>query len=249
MRNRYLLLLDLPAIALAAFGAFALRFDWLFLGGRSEFPWFLVAALLTKPVVLYIFGMYSRYWRYATASDLTAVTLAVSASSVAASVAVGMGLALNRVEHFSRSVLLIDWLLSLALIGGLRMSVRVIGEAQQKAQRNAMRTGDKRVLVVGAGQAGAMVVRELQGNPQLGIVPVGFLDDAHEKQGKWISRVRVLGPVSVLSTCVANLRIDQVIIAMPAAGGSVVRKWRNCAERRGSNRAQCLACLNCSTGT
>src|SRR2546422_597548 len=135
MRNRYILLLDLPLIAIAAFGAFALRFDWLFLDYRPEFLSFVIAALLIKPVILYIFGMYARYWRYATADDLLAITLAVSAASVVTAVYVGVGRAFGAVGDFSRPVLLIDWLLSLALIGGLRMSVRVIGEAHQKALR------------------------------------------------------------------------------------------------------------------
>ena len=67
MRNRYILLADLPLIAIAAFGAFALRFDWLFLSYRPEFPGYLAAALLLKPVVFLPFGMYQRYWRYGTA--------------------------------------------------------------------------------------------------------------------------------------------------------------------------------------
>src|SRR5207248_3327081 len=106
VRNRYILLLDLPLILIAAFGAFALRFDWLFLRYRPEFLTFVVAALLVKPVVLFVFGMYSRYWRYATAQDLLAVTLAVSASSVVVAAYIGVGRAFDVVGDFSRQVLL-----------------------------------------------------------------------------------------------------------------------------------------------
>ncbi len=224
MRNRYILLLDLPLIAVAAFGAFALRFDWVFLTYRREFPWFLIAALLIKPTVLYMFGMYGRYWRYATATDLVAVTIASIAASVAMAVYVGLGTAFHTTGDFSRAVLPIDWLLTLALIGGMRMSVRIIGEAQQKAQRAATAGTLKRVLVIGAGEAGAMVVRELQRNPQLGIMPVGFLDDAPAKLGKWIGGVRVLGTIDTLVAVARERRADQVIIALPAAGGTVVRR-------------------------
>jgi FlaA1/EpsC-like NDP-sugar epimerase len=233
MKNRYVLLADLPLIVVAAFGAFALRFDWMFLGYRPEFQSFAIAALLIKPVILYAFGMYSRFWRYATADDLIAVTLAVSGCSVCMALYVGFGRALDLVGSFSRSVLLIDWLLSLALIGGLRMSIRVLGEAHQKAQRISPPDRAKRVIVVGAGEAGAMVVRELQRNPQLGIVPVGFLDDAPSKQGKWISNVQVLGRMEDLIHRVAAHQIDQVIIAMPAAGGAIVRTVADMCRQAG----------------
>jgi FlaA1/EpsC-like NDP-sugar epimerase len=223
MRNRFILLLDFVLIAVAAFGAFALRFDWLFVEYRPEFLSFLIAGLLLKPLLLFYFGMYSRYWRYATAKDLLAVTLAVSAASVVMAVYVGLGRAFDIVETFSRPVLLIDWLLSLVLIGGLRMSVRVVGEAHQKAQKSASGIASKRVLVAGAGEAGTMVVRELERNPQVGLIPVGFLDDAPSKQGQWISDVRVLGRLDDVTRCVAAHAIDQVIIAMPAAGGAIVR--------------------------
>src|ERR1051326_8903609 len=86
MRNRYVLFADLVLIASAAFGAFALRFDLLFTHERTGFVVFLLAGLLLKPVVFYTFGMYRRYWRYATAQDLIAVVLAGSASSVAVAI-------------------------------------------------------------------------------------------------------------------------------------------------------------------
>ena len=223
MRNRYIFLLDEPLIAIAAFGAFALRFDWLFWDERPEFLPFLIAAFSIKPIVLYVFGMYSRYWRYATFHDSLAIVLAVSASSVLMAVSVTFLLAFGVAESFSRPVVLIDWLLSLALLGGLRMSFRVVAEAQSRKPRRALTSTDRRVLIAGAGNAGAMVVRELQRNPQLGMVSVGFIDDDPEKRGKWINGCKVLGPLSELREHVTTQKADEVIIAMPAVGGGVVR--------------------------
>src|SRR5450756_2493950 len=122
VRNRYFLLTDLLLIAIAALGAFALRFDWLFLQYRPEFAVYVLAAVILKPLVYFPFGMYSRYWRYGTAQDLIAIALAVSASSVVMAVFVGAGRATGHVPDFARPVLMIDWLLTLALAGGLRMS-------------------------------------------------------------------------------------------------------------------------------
>ena len=92
MRNRYVLLLDLPVIALAATGAFILRFDWLSPSSRAEFLPFLLAALLIKPPVFQAFGLYRRYWSYASAADLVAVFVGVTAASVALGLTVGVAM-------------------------------------------------------------------------------------------------------------------------------------------------------------
>src|SRR4026209_1591708 len=81
MRNRYLLLCDVPIVAMAAYGAFALRFDWYVPRSRQEFLPYLIVALLLKPAVFFGLGMYSRIWRYASVRDLLAVLTAVSVAS------------------------------------------------------------------------------------------------------------------------------------------------------------------------
>ncbi|MSO30110.1 MAG: hypothetical protein EXQ48_04090, partial [Acidobacteria bacterium] len=83
MRNRYVLLADLCLIPITAYSAFALRFEWRFYTVRHEFLSYVVAAVLIKPIVFHLFGMYRRYWRYASVKDLMAVLLAAAASLVA----------------------------------------------------------------------------------------------------------------------------------------------------------------------
>src|SRR5262245_14452619 len=223
MRNRYVLLADLPLIGIAAFGAFALRFDWLFVRYRAEFVPFLLVSLAIKPLIFYVFGMYTRYWRYATATDLLSVCLAVFSASVVMTAYVGIGRALDLVADFSRPVLLIDWLLTLCLMGGLRMSIRVVGEANDKSRRSKNTVVAKRVLVVGAGEAGTMVVREMQRNPQLEMTPIGFLDDDRSKRGKRIYDTTVLGDIAALEHVVKIGRVEDVVLAMPRASGASVR--------------------------
>jgi len=128
MRNRFVLLADLPTIALAAFGAFTLRFDLFFLSYREEFPSFLIAALLVKPVVYYAFGMYRRYWRYGNIDDVLMIVLANAAASLTLGVVLAVGLFAGIVPGVSRTVVLIDGVLALMLSGGLRLSIRVVGE-------------------------------------------------------------------------------------------------------------------------
>jgi FlaA1/EpsC-like NDP-sugar epimerase len=222
LRNRHVLLLDIVLIATAAFGAFALRFDWRFLNYRDEFAYFLALAIVLKPLVYYPFGMYSRYWRYISIRDVFAIGLAVTASSVALALAVGLGRATGWMPGFARPVLLIDWILSLVLAAGLRVSVRVISEAQGVGARPADESV-KRVLVVGAGQAGTLVVQELRRNPQMGMVPIAFADDASEKWHQQIHGLPVVGPLSALAVHLKTFGATHAVIAMPTAPGSVVR--------------------------
>ena len=225
MRNRYVLLADVPIVALAALGAFVLRFDWFFSRFQHEFFLYVVAALIVKPLVFYAFGMYSRYWRYASISDLVALTVAVSASSILMALLVGAALVTHTIEQFARSVILIDWLLTLVATGGARATVRIIGESRFKGSALPSVGGSRprRILVAGAGDAGAMVVREMQRNPQLGMLPIGFVDDDDTKIGKRIYSLPVLGPLAALGDVVGAHQIDVVTIAMPSAPGPVVR--------------------------
>jgi len=222
MRNRFLLLCDVPMIGVAACTAFALRFDWFFPLHRPEFVPFLVAALVVKPVVFVLLGMYSRVWRYASVQDLLAVLLAVSAAAVAVAALVAASMVGGWIVEFSRAVIVIDWLVTLCAVGGLRMAVRLASENTLRSSP-ASKALHKRALIVGAGDAGSMVVREVRRNPQLGIDPVAFLDDDVVKRGKRIHGLRVIGKVASLPSAVEQYGIAEVIIAMPTASGEVIR--------------------------
>ena len=233
MRNRYLLLSDVPLVAIAAYGAFALRFDWFFPLHRPEFVPFLAAALIVKPVLFVMLGMYARFWRYASVQDLLAVLLAVSAASVVMAALVAAGMVTGRLPEFSRAVIVIDWLLTLCATGGVRMAVRLAGENRLRPVSPAG-AALKRALVVGAGDAGAMVVREVRRNPQLGLDPVAFIDDDTVKLGKRIHGVPVIGKVDSLPAVVERYAIAEVIIAMPKAPGVVVRAVTEACRQSGT---------------
>lgn len=220
MKNRYVLLLDLLLIPLAAFAAFVGRFDIQFLDYRPEFFTYVGVALVIKPLVFVVMGMYRRYWRYTSIQDLAVVVMSVTVSSIA--MALLVVLARERLPvGFSRVVLLNDWLATLAVTGGLRVAVRVFYDS---AKPKGARLGfTRRVIVVGAGSAGTMVVRELRRNPQLGMEPAAFLDDDRQKIGKFIAGLPVFGGTSALAEVVRSQHIDHTLIAMPTAPGSAVR--------------------------
>jgi FlaA1/EpsC-like NDP-sugar epimerase len=222
MRNRYLLVADVAAIATAAYAAFGFRFGWLFLEARPEFPLFFVTALVTKVSAFLAFGLYRRYWRYAGFWDLVSLVLANSAAAVVLAILMVAARMAGLIEGLPRTVLPLDWVFALSLTAGIRASVRAIAEtASRKAKGNARKT--KHVLVAGAGDAGAMVVREMQRNPHLGLKPVALLDDDPEKQGRQIHGLTVVGRLDAVGVMANEYHIDEVIIALPRVGGAAVR--------------------------
>ncbi|MEZ0394888.1 MAG: nucleoside-diphosphate sugar epimerase/dehydratase [Anaerolineales bacterium] len=236
IRNRFVLAFDLAVIVLSALGSYALRLEM----GPDFFRYYLQGALwltglslLIKPLVFYLFGLYRRLWVYASINELKVIALAVTTASGVVAVAM-IGLFLLQVfgPGLPRSVLAIDWLLSLFGVGGIRFAIRLLAENRATAEKQKSgRT--QRVLVIGAGDAGALVVREMQKNPQLNKTPIGFLDDDPAKQRHQIHGVPVIGKLSDLGRVLESKRANEVIIAIPSAGGGVVRLVADACRAKG----------------
>jgi len=232
-RNRILFLTDLVFIIVAALGSFALRTDLgpLFIYYLPQSYVLIGASLIIKPPVFYLFGLYRRLWIYASIQELKLIVFAVSTASVIVSLIIVLARAIEILPYFPRSTLPIDWLLTLILIGGSRFGMRLLFEAQ--SSNGASRHGALRVLIVGAGDAGAMVVKEMQKNPQLRLIPVCFLDDDANKQKQQIHGIPVAGTLSDLARMVTLRRINEVIIAIPSAPGSIIRQVAEICRSRG----------------
>ncbi|HXD09874.1 MAG TPA: nucleoside-diphosphate sugar epimerase/dehydratase, partial [Anaerolineales bacterium] len=129
-----------------------------------------------------------------------------------------------------RSALGIDWLLSLVLIGGSRFALRLLAEQSMTARASGK---SKRAIIIGAGDAGALVIRELQKSAQLNLIPVGLLDDDPAKQKHSIYGVKVIGVVNDLSTAIDLHHVDEVIIAIPSAPGQLVRMVNDVCRLKG----------------
>lgn len=182
----------------------------------------IIVALIVKPLVYYQFGLYRRLWAYASIRELKLIAIAVTTASVILSIIVLLISFLMRSWEFSRGVLVIDWLLSLLAVGGLRFSYRIIAESQSTSKQSESRV--KRVVIAGAGDAGALVVREMQRNPQANLLPIGFVDDDQAKQNQEIHGTPVIGKLDDLERIIDTKKIEEVIIAIPSAPGQVVRK-------------------------
>lgn len=233
IRNRYLLLADLFLTAGSVLGAYALRLEGqAFFYYLPSMYWFIAVSLLVKPIVYYLFGLYRRLWAYASTNELKLISAAVTVASGLVSVIIALLYTFRIMPFLVRSTLIIDWLLSLICIGGFRLSLRLIAESRSASEK-PLNGKTRHVLVIGAGDAGALVVREMQKNPQLGLRPIGYLDDDQDKQRHQILGVPVVGKLMDLNRALTNRRVDEVIIAIPSVGGKVVRMVTDVCRLKG----------------
>ena len=191
-RNRVLqVAADAALVALAFFLAFQLRFlddphGW---PHRYEvlFAQSVGFVVVGKLVVFAAFGLYQKWWRYVSGRDFLLIVRAVAVAS--AILVVVFAVAKPFAHTLPRSVEVIDFILTLMLIAGARLAVRLIVERPSRGAR----VPKHEVLVIGAGSGGQMVVRELQLNPNLGATAIGFVDDDPRKRGMRMLGLKVLG--------------------------------------------------------
>ncbi len=203
----------------AAFAlAFLLRFDFKLPKGYADVisVWLpvLLAARLTS---FHHFGLFRGLWRYTGARDAVGITKGTTVSSLAvlAFLVVAFG-------GFPRSIVAIEWLTALMFVGGTRFAIRAFRPHNLPAVDRELPR--QRVLIVGAGDAAEMLVREIQARHESRYRPVGFLDDDLRKQGAHIHGVRVIGGVEDLPLVVTTREIDEVVIAIPSATGQQMRR-------------------------
>jgi FlaA1/EpsC-like NDP-sugar epimerase len=197
--------------------AFLIRFDF----RLPENEWMnlvqsLPLILLIRVFIFSWFRLHEGIWRYVSIRDGVLILKAVTLSSLIFSAAI---LTFFR-EGFPRSILLLDWVLCLVLVGGIRVSLRVLRESSSQYRQ----AGAKRALIVGAGDAGDMLLREIRKNAAMPYEVVGFVDDELRKRGMRIHGVEVLGTVDDLSDLCRTQRVQEALIAIPSANGAQMRR-------------------------
>ena len=223
------LVADAFLIAAAWYLAFQLRFDF------NVPPTFddglLVTTALVVAIKLAVFvavGFYNRWWRYVSTKDMWRAALGVLVASALAALAVYFGDPFER--RLPRGVVLIDFVLLLGFVAGTRLAARTIFE-RPAASRLVAR--GKEVIVVGAGDAGQLVIREMQRSRQLGYTPIGLVDDDPRKKNLRVHGVRVLGTTEELPHILRDNRPDELLIAIPSASGEHRQKVVEVARREG----------------
>ena len=228
VRNRYLLLVDMFTIPLAAYLAFVLRLDLrsMNLGGYSRTALvFAGVALCVKIVVLLKLDAYSRYWPFASMPELDLMAKAIVAGEVITTVIALLILHILSLPDLPLSIPFLDLLLSGYAVVAPRFFLRWLYYNALKHNKKAGNHHQKRVLIVGAGKAGYSTLIEINRNPELGLLPVGFVDDDPTKKGLTLGGdVRVLGAAEDIPTLVKKLRIQQILIAIPTATAEEMRR-------------------------
>ncbi len=201
-------------------GAFLLRFDFaiptIYL---EQIAIWLPGLLLARIAAFSYFGLFRGMWRYTGTHDLIGLVKATAASSALFAVIMQLG----TWHGFPRSIFVTDFVVSILMIGGLRFMVRSLREIAHNpaVQDSGPR---KRVLIVGAGDAGEMLLREIKRSMWSRYECIGFLDDNPLKHADHIHGVRVLGSISTVADVVLEKEVDEIIIAIPSAVGRDMRR-------------------------
>jgi|AP45_3_1055517.scaffolds.fasta_scaffold10323_2 FlaA1/EpsC-like NDP-sugar epimerase len=228
VRMAMVVAMHLVLFAAAYVGSFLIRFDFSIPDAWMATVWTgLGLVLAAKMIVFGLLRMYQGWWRYVSIYDLLTLTRALIVAGVAfILVNVFTGLITP-----PRSIYIIDFGLSLVLVGGARGSLRLMREALHS--RTAEGPERQNVLILGAGDTGETLLREINKNRNLPYKPIGFLDDDPHKQGLKIHNVSVLGRMDELKHYADKHNVATVLIAMPSADREQLRRVVNIAKDAG----------------
>ena len=227
------LVIDALLVTGALYLAHLIRFDFsipdrFFYNFLRLLPW----AIAIKLGAMYVFDLYSGMWRYTSVSDLINVIKATTVSSLAIFMLI---LLVYRFYGFSRSVFIMDWCLMLMAISAFRLGIRIYFESTSNgpslkyimgtllSQGGKSRSDRKRLLIIGAGDGGEKIYREIHDNAQLQYTVVGFLDDNPAKVGRKIHGIPVLGDIKRIEYLARSAQIDEALIAIPSANSNQMR--------------------------
>ena len=193
-----------------------------------------ILSLVAYYVFSYFFNLYWRDWEYASVYEVITVVKCVSATVIVSTIS---GLAFFDTK-VTWQFLIVCWLLLVISIGGVRLSMRVFREffADSSIMENA-----KPTLIVGAGAAGTLLVRQMLMHPAMRMDPIAFVDDDPEKLRKDIYGVRILGAIKDIERIVDTMGITKVVIAMPSLPIKKLNEVYDVARKTG---AECVILPN-----
>jgi len=222
------LLVDAAIVALSWWLAFDLRFDHGWPPPyRTLFDRTILLVVAIKLIVFIAFGFYNRWWRYVSIRDMWATVRGVVVACLIADLTVYLVAPVHGFR-LPRLIAVTDLLLTLAFITGSRLLART---AMERPGLTMVARG-KEVIVVGAGDAGRLIVQEMQRSRMLDYTPIGFVDDDPRKRNTRIMGVRVLGSLDELPRVLREHRPDEVLIAMPSVSGEVRRRIVETAQQQ-----------------
>jgi FlaA1/EpsC-like NDP-sugar epimerase len=188
----------------------------------------LPAVVVVKFVVFYYFAAYKSSWRYPGIYDLVNIIKAASVSTLMLALLIYLFYTFEE-QRFPRSVIILDWLLTIIMIGGAKLFLRILRE---EFTGIFSRTGPgRKMLIIGAGNAGESLIREIKKYPDMNYQVVGFVDDAPGKISTFMHGVKIFGPIEKMPELTEELAVDEILIAIPSASGDKIRRIvRYCEE-------------------
>jgi FlaA1/EpsC-like NDP-sugar epimerase len=217
-----LIVIDLILINLAVISSFILRFDesWL---NYFSFE-YLMAVTIISFFVLYFSSLYNKMWQYASMSELYSIfkaTITINTLFVIYIYFFRVG--------FPRSIIAINLMSDIFLLGGMRFGLRLL---KDYLNRNQKTNSQNRVLIIGAGDAAEMIIREMQKHPEIGKKIVGLVDDDPDKISLEIHGQKVLGNSKQIPHLIEEYNIDEVIISIPSAEGKTIKRLYELSNRK-----------------
>ncbi|MBI2873743.1 MAG: polysaccharide biosynthesis protein, partial [Firmicutes bacterium] len=214
-----LILADGLGMNLAVYAALLARFEGqvpeVFLRAYLEAA---IPYTLASLVVYFLSGLYHRAWKYASLPE----GLLLVRSTLAGSLILALLVLFPAGAGFPRSVLILGWIFTLMTVSVSRLAGRILANILVHEGRAV--SSRRRTILVGAGDAGAMVARELAKHPEIPFQPVGFLDDDPAKKGMRVFGLPVLGTRQDLEAVILSQSAAEVIITMPSAPAGVIRE-------------------------
>ena len=223
-RRLIVFLSDLVMIMVALCLAFLLRHDFAIPHQKFELFWeCLLVVMIVKPLVFVATGFYTSLWRYASVQDALEILKGVTLSSF---LSIATVFFVRQFTPIPRSIFILDWILLFALLAASRLLWRVWRETYVVARS----CEGVPTLIVGAGEAGSLLLKEIRRQPHAAYKVCGFVDDDPEKKGMKLHGVPVLGGTKQLQALIVGNEIEDVIIAMPSADGKTLKKIVNCCK-------------------
>ncbi len=208
---------DFLSIPIAWFGAYWLRFNLdqvpqeILKQALYMLPW----VMFFQAIGFWVFGLYRGVWRFASIPDLTRIVKAVIMGSLMTLLAIFLS---TRLQNIPRSVIPLYSMLLLLILGGSRFVYR------WSKDKHYLNGHGQRVLIVGAGVAGESLVRDLLRDGSSNYLPIAFVDDREQKQGRELHGIRVVGSCDDIPEVVKRYTVDMILIALPSANASEMRR-------------------------
>ncbi len=179
--------------------------------------WYVLIAVIVALITNYALGLYNKIWQYAGIFDV--VKLLISGA-----VQIGVYIVTAIIsEYYTIEWLIVCSVLYVMLLFGSRMSIKALNIFERAVKSNQNRKHLPRVMVIGAGSAGNIIINELRNSDKVALVPVCALDDDPRKIGRDINGVRIVGHISEVQKYAEEYKVDQIVIAMPSVDRKTIR--------------------------